>query len=67
MKTVLLEQRLLSLYKQAVGLRRWDVAEHLLAAIEACAPPDSAMSATVTEAYAIAARVMAPDLVSVAR
>jgi hypothetical protein len=64
MDAMSLEQRLLNLYKQAVGLRRWDVAEHLLSAIEACAPSAKAMSATVTEAYVIAARAMAPDRAS---
>ena len=64
MKAMSLERRLLSLYKLAIGLRRWDVAEHLLSAIEGCAALDNRMSATTTEAYVIAARAMAPDQAS---
>ena len=67
MRATSLEQGLLNLYKQAVRQRRWNIAEHLLLAIEACAPPDNAMSAAVTEAYVIAARAMASDQESATR
>lgn len=61
MKTIALEQRLLSVYKQAVRQHNWLVADHLLSAIEACAPPGAELSETVAEAYrALAAQATAP-------
>lgn len=58
MRPLSFEQRLLSVYKQAVRQNNWVVADHLLSAIEACAPPDVPMSNTVIEAYCnLAARV----------
>lgn len=60
MKDALLERRLLSVYKLAVRQHNWVVADHLLSAIEACAPPDDALSDTVAEAYcALAVSVIA--------
>ena len=59
MKTTSLESRLLSVYKTAVRQKNWMVADHLLSAIEACAPPDAMMSDTVIEAYCdLAAQAM---------
>lgn len=61
LKTIPLEQRLLSVYKQAVRQNNWLVADHLLSAIEACAPPDAELSEPVAEAYrALAAQATAP-------
>jgi hypothetical protein len=51
MKTTSLERSLLKVYRQAVRQDNWIVAEHLLAAIEACAPPEYAMTDAVAEAY----------------
>lgn len=51
MKDPSLERRLLGLYKLAVRQKNWVVADHLLSAIEACAPLDDVMSDTVAEAY----------------
>lgn len=57
MKTTPLERCLLKVYLQAVRQNDWIVAEHLLSAIEACAPPEAAISDTVAEAYfALAAK-----------
>ena len=57
MKTTPLERCLLKVYLQAVRQKDWIVADHLLSAIEACAPPEATMSDTVIEAYfALAAR-----------
>lgn len=56
-----IEQRLLSVYKHAVRQHNWLVADHLLSAIEACAPPGAELSETVAEAYrALAAQATAP-------
>lgn len=55
-----LEQRLLSVYRQAVRQQNWVVADRLLSAIEACAPADGTMSDIVIEAYGdLAARAVA--------
>lgn len=51
MKCTLLERRLLTAYRQAIRQGLWVAAEHVLTAIEALAPPDAAMSESVTEAY----------------
>ncbi len=51
MKTTPLERSLLKMYLQATRQNNWIVAEHLLSAIEACAPPEATMSDTVIEAY----------------
>ncbi len=57
MKTTPLERCLLKAYLQAVRQNNWIVAEHLLSAIEACAPPEAAMSDAVAKAYfALAAK-----------
>ncbi len=55
MKSELLEQHLLDIYQEAIRQRRWAVAEHLLCAIEACAPVDAPISATVAKAYSVLA------------
>lgn len=61
LKTIPLEQRLLGVYKHAVRQNNWLVADHLLSAIEACAPPGVELSETVAEAYrALAAQATAP-------
>ena len=63
MKTTSLESRLLSVYKTAVRQKNWMVADHLLSAIEACAPPDAMMSDTVIEAYCdLAAQAMSQQV-----
>ena len=62
-----LEKRLSILYKQAVNERRWDIAEHLFSAIEACATTNDKMSGALSEAYVIAARAMASQQTPVAR
>lgn len=52
-----LERRLLTAYREAMNQGRWDVAEHVVAAIEACVPPCALTSGALTEAYLdIAAR-----------
>ena len=51
MKSTTLEHRLLSVYRQALRQDQWTVADHLLSAIEACAPPDVPINDTVAEAY----------------
>lgn len=51
MKPTLLERRLLIVYRQAIRQGLWQVAEHVLMAIEAVAPPDTARGETVIEAY----------------
>lgn len=62
MKVNRLEQRLLGAYKQAVRLNQWIIADHLLSAIEACAPPGAELSETVANAYrALAAQATVPD------
>lgn len=59
--TTLLERRLLSVYRQAVGQNHWAAAEHLLAAIEACAQDDAAdLNDTLAEAYGVLARASHP-------
>lgn len=61
MKSTPIEQRLLSVYKEALRQHQWKVAEHLLSAIEACAPADAPMSEAVAMAYgALATRVQMP-------
>ena len=50
MKSELFEQRLLDIYQEALRQRNWAVAEHLLCAIEACAPADAPISETVAKA-----------------
>ncbi|HQT32208.1 MAG TPA: hypothetical protein PLE48_15135 [Thiobacillus sp.] len=61
MKTIALERRLLSVYKEAVRKNNWLVSDHLLSAIEACAPPGAELSEAVAEAYRIlAAKITAP-------
>ncbi|TAL71640.1 MAG: hypothetical protein EPN79_04255 [Burkholderiaceae bacterium] len=60
MKTTPLERRLLEVYLQAVRQNNWIVAEHLLSAIEACAPPEAAISNAVAEAYFVALAAKAP-------
>ena len=47
----ILEQGLLRLYKQAVGERRWEVAEHLLRALEELAKSEPACQLAVEQAY----------------
>ncbi len=54
MKTTPLERCLLKVYGQAIGQNKWIVAEHLLSAIEACAPPEAAIGDAVAEAYFVA-------------
>ncbi len=57
MKTTPLERCLLKVYLQAARQNNLIVADHLLSAIEACAPPEATMSDTVAEAYlALAAK-----------
>ena len=51
MKDALLERGLLRVYKLAVRQNNLVVADHLLSALEACAPPDDALSDAVAEAY----------------
>jgi hypothetical protein len=46
-----LEQGLLRLYRQAVAERRWEVAEHLLCALEERAMSEPACEAAVEQAY----------------
>ena len=46
-----LEHGLLRLYKQAVAQRRWEVAEHLLRALEELARSEPACQLTVDQAY----------------
>ena len=46
-----LEQHLLQLYKQAVAERRWEVAEHLLCALEELVKSEPACGATLEQAY----------------
>jgi hypothetical protein len=48
-----LELHLLEIYQEALRQRNWAVAEHLLCAIEACAPADAPISETVAKAYGI--------------
>jgi hypothetical protein len=61
MKSESLEQHLLDIYQEAIRQRRWAVAEHLLCAIEACAPADAPISGTVAKAYsALAAEAQRP-------
>jgi len=55
MKSELFEQRLLDIYQEALRQRNWAVAEHLLCAIEACAPADEPISETVAKAYGVLA------------
>ena len=58
MKATSLESRLLSVYRAAVHQKNWIVADHLLSAIEACAPPDATMSATAVNAMIQVGRVV---------
>lgn len=51
MRNTPLEQRLLSVYQHAVRQRSWVVADHLLSAIESCAPHDGPVTETVADAY----------------
>lgn len=61
MKSEFFEQRLLDIYLEALRQRNWAVAEHLLCAIEACAPADAPISETVAKAYSgLAAEVQKP-------
>ncbi|GER21237.1 hypothetical protein APR50_33575 [Variovorax paradoxus] len=50
-----LELHLLEIYQEALRRRNWVVAEHLLCAIEACAPADAPISETVAKAYGVLA------------
>ncbi|PLC01521.1 hypothetical protein CY658_31855 [Variovorax sp. RO1] len=50
-----LELHLLEIYQEALRQRNWAVAEHLLCAIEACAPADAPVSETVAKAYGVLA------------
>jgi hypothetical protein len=50
-----LELHLLEIYEEALRQRNWAVAEHLLCAIEACAPADAPISETVAKAYGVLA------------
>lgn len=63
MKANPLEQRLLSVYRQAVRQSEWAVADYLLAALEACQPPEAAPGGAVAEAYRVlAAKAVGSDL-----
>ncbi|MDN6886665.1 hypothetical protein ABL840_04365 [Variovorax sp. NFACC27] len=55
MKSELFEQHLLDVYQEAIRFRKWAVAEHLLCAIEACAPAEAPISASVASAYSVLA------------
>ena len=55
MKDALLERGLLRVYKLAAHQNNLVVADHLLSAIEACAPPDDALSDMVAVAYCVLA------------
>ena len=46
-----LEQGMLRLYKRAIAERRWEVAEHLLCALEQLAKSEPDCEATVEQAY----------------
>lgn len=46
-----LEQHLLQLYRQAVAERRWEVAEHLLCALEEMVKSDPTCGAMLEQAY----------------
>lgn len=62
MKSTPFEQRLLSVYKEAVRQHQWAVADHLLSAIEACAPADDPLSEAVAMAYGtLATRAQMPN------
>ncbi|WP_431511564.1 hypothetical protein [Variovorax sp. DAIF25] len=50
-----LELHLLEVYQEALRQRNWAVAEHLLCAIETCAPADAPISETVAKAYGVLA------------
>ncbi len=50
-----LELHLLEVYEEALRQRNWAVAEHLLCAIEVCAPADAPISKTVAKAYGVLA------------
>lgn len=61
MKSELLQQHLLEVYEEAVRLREWTIAEHLLCAIEACASVDAPICGVVARAYGVlAAEVQTP-------
>ncbi len=60
MKSELLEQHLLDIYQEAVRQRRWAVAEHLLCAIETCAPID-ALRVAIARVLSMAPIVMLFD------
>ena len=49
------ERSLLALYRQAIRSQRWNVAEHLLAALEAESRPGRVPSGALAEAYAMIA------------
>ena len=46
-----LDQGLLRLYRQALAERRWEIAEHLLSALEELAKTEPACGAAVEQAY----------------
>ena len=46
-----LDQGLLRLYRQALAERRWEIAEHLLSALEELAKTEPACEAAVEQAY----------------
>ena len=46
-----LDQGLLRLYRQALAERRWEIAEHLLSALEELAKTKPACEAAVEQAY----------------
>ena len=46
-----LDQGLLRLYRQALAERRWEIAEHLLSALEKLAKTEPACEAAVEQAY----------------
>ena len=46
-----LDRGLLRLYRQALAERRWEIAEHLLSALEELAKSEPACEAAVEQAY----------------
>lgn len=59
MRTTYLERLLLSAYREAIRQNDLMVADIVLSAIEACAPPEAAMTDAVIEAYCdLAVRAM---------
>lgn len=59
MSTTDLERLLLSAYREAIRQNDLMVADIVLSAIEACAPPTAGMTESVIEAYSLAAWAMA--------